>query len=226
MLNHNKPEVPRARKIECEIFKLVVVITFMSISSYIAFTWMAQVPTVDKSTLVQVIAWYRQAKSRYLSQYWPNSKLHWQPGVKSTTRQELAIISGKIRFNHQRMFVILDLKVISWSMTIPSNKMLLYCIFRDMVFFITSNGKYSWYIPHSSRSNDQGWHFLQMDAILCLSLLFLDIFCHMKRDIVQTWLKVTCMFNLNYVVSWRTNSSCMIRNATASIKKIHTDKPK
>ena len=43
----------------------------MSISSAITFMWMAQDPTDDKSTLVQVMAWWRQAPFHYLSQCWP-----------------------------------------------------------------------------------------------------------------------------------------------------------
>ena len=42
------------------------------ISCKIALIWMSQNLT-DKSTLVQVMAWYRQATSHYLSQCWPSS---------------------------------------------------------------------------------------------------------------------------------------------------------
>ena len=43
-------------------------------SSYInVLRWMPQDPTDDKSTLVQVMAWSRQATSHYLSQCWPRS---------------------------------------------------------------------------------------------------------------------------------------------------------
>ena len=38
-----------------------------------ALRWMPQNITDDKSTLVQVIAWCRQATSHYLSQCWPKS---------------------------------------------------------------------------------------------------------------------------------------------------------
>ena len=37
--------------------------------------WMPWDLTDDKSTLVQVMAWYRQATSHYLSQCWPRSML-------------------------------------------------------------------------------------------------------------------------------------------------------
>ena len=38
-----------------------------------ALNWMSLDLTEDKSTLVQVMAWCRQAASHYLSQYWPRS---------------------------------------------------------------------------------------------------------------------------------------------------------
>ena len=44
-----------------------------SISYKIALRWMPQDLTDDKSTLVQVLAWWRQATSHYLSQCWPTS---------------------------------------------------------------------------------------------------------------------------------------------------------
>ena len=44
-----------------------------TISGQIALNWMSLDFTEDKSTLVQVMAWCRQATSHYLSQYWPKS---------------------------------------------------------------------------------------------------------------------------------------------------------
>ena len=43
------------------------------ISSELAFRWMSLYLTDDKSTLVHVMAWCRQATSHYLSQCWPSS---------------------------------------------------------------------------------------------------------------------------------------------------------
>ena len=43
------------------------------ISCEIALIWMSLDFTDDKSTLVQVMAWCRQATSHYLSQCWPRS---------------------------------------------------------------------------------------------------------------------------------------------------------
>ena len=55
------------------ILKLILVIDGLGISCEIVLTWTPQDLTDDKSTLVQVMAWCRQATSHYLSQYWPCS---------------------------------------------------------------------------------------------------------------------------------------------------------
>ena len=55
------------------IFKLTLVNGGWGISYEIALRSMPQDPTDDKSTLVQVMAWCRQAPSHYLSQCWPRS---------------------------------------------------------------------------------------------------------------------------------------------------------
>ena len=55
------------------IFKLILVIFGWGISYEIALRWMSLDLTDDRSTLVQVMAWCRQATSHYLSQCWPRS---------------------------------------------------------------------------------------------------------------------------------------------------------
>ena len=57
------------------IFKLTLVNGGWGISFEIALRWMPLDLTDDKSTLVQVMAWCRQATSHYLSQCWPRSML-------------------------------------------------------------------------------------------------------------------------------------------------------
>ena len=54
------------------IFKLTLVNGGWDISYEIALRWMP-LDLIDKSTLVQVMAWCRQATSHYLSQCWPRS---------------------------------------------------------------------------------------------------------------------------------------------------------
>ena len=58
------------------IFKRILVIGGWDISCEIALIWMSQDITDDQSTLVQVMAWCRQATSQYLSQCWLRS---WSP---------------------------------------------------------------------------------------------------------------------------------------------------
>ena len=53
------------------IFQIISVIDGWGISCEIALWWMSLDLTDDKSTLVQVMAWCRQATSHYLSQCWP-----------------------------------------------------------------------------------------------------------------------------------------------------------
>ena len=53
------------------VFKLVSRINILSISCEIVLRWTPQDLTDDKSTLVQVMAWCRQATSHYQSQCWP-----------------------------------------------------------------------------------------------------------------------------------------------------------
>ena len=55
------------------IFKQILVIDGWGLSCEIALIWMSLDFTDDQSTLVQVMAWCRQATSHYLSQCWPRS---------------------------------------------------------------------------------------------------------------------------------------------------------
>ena len=57
------------------IFQIISVIDGWGISCELALRWMSLDLTDDKSTLVQVMAWCRQATSQYLIQYWPRSLL-------------------------------------------------------------------------------------------------------------------------------------------------------
>ena len=56
-------------------FKLISMINIWSIFCEIAIRWMPQHLTDHFSTLVQVMAWCRQATSHYLGQCWPRSML-------------------------------------------------------------------------------------------------------------------------------------------------------
>ena len=56
-----------------KLVKLTWKVHILSISCEIALRWIPQDFTVDESTLVQVMAWCRQATSHYLGQCWPRS---------------------------------------------------------------------------------------------------------------------------------------------------------
>ena len=65
------------------IVKLTLVNGGWGISNEIALRWMPQDLTGDKSTLIQVMAWCRQATSHYLSQCWP-----WAMSPNGVTRPQ------------------------------------------------------------------------------------------------------------------------------------------
>ena len=55
------------------IFKVILVIDGLDVQCQVALIWMSMDLTDDKSTLVQVMVWCRQATSHYLNQCWPRS---------------------------------------------------------------------------------------------------------------------------------------------------------
>ena len=56
----------------CVFFKSILqMISKLSTSWEICLRWVPQNPIIDKSTLVQVMAWWCQATSHYMSQCWP-----------------------------------------------------------------------------------------------------------------------------------------------------------
>ena len=72
MINSLAPGGPRCH-FKTAIFNRVLLIGIFTSSKDNALRWMPRDPTDDKSTLVQVMAWCRQATSHYLSQCWPRS---------------------------------------------------------------------------------------------------------------------------------------------------------
>ena len=59
--------------LKMKIFNPVLLIGIFRTSEENALRWMPQDVTYDRSILVQVMAWCRQATSHYLSQCWPRS---------------------------------------------------------------------------------------------------------------------------------------------------------
>ena len=71
-VNSLAPGRPRSH-FKSTIFNLVLLIAIFTSSKDNALRQMWRDLTNDKSTLVQVMAWYHQATSHYLSQCWPSS---------------------------------------------------------------------------------------------------------------------------------------------------------
>ena len=83
-------------------FKCVLVIISMDISSAIAFRWMAQDLTDDKSALIQVLAWCCQARSHYMNQCWLRSMMlyddtrsQWVTPIEIWTKRQLFFLNKK-----------------------------------------------------------------------------------------------------------------------------------
>ena len=72
LINSLAPRRPRCH-FKTAIINLVLLIGIFTSSKDNALKWMPRDLTDDKSTLVQGMAWCRQATSHYLSQCWPSS---------------------------------------------------------------------------------------------------------------------------------------------------------
>ena len=92
------------------IFNLILVVNGWGISCETALIWMSLDYTYNKSTLVQVMAWCRQATSHYLSQCWPRSL---SPYV-SLGHNELIVLNLK-QLDHFFQSVILFSNVIAYK---------------------------------------------------------------------------------------------------------------
>ena len=82
--------VTRPQWVKSVIFKLLLWIHICSYSYVISLRGMPQNPFDDNPTLVQVMAWCRQAASHYLSRCWPRSMSPY--GI--TRHNELIILNG------------------------------------------------------------------------------------------------------------------------------------
>ena len=98
------------------IFQIISVIDGWVISTELALWWMSLDLTDDKSTLVQVMAWCRQATSHYLNQCWPRSLSPY--GVtRPQWVNRLETWSKKLSF-HWRHF---QMKTFKWNFLVESN---------------------------------------------------------------------------------------------------------
>ena len=66
MINSLTPEA-YGGNFECVILQYILMFDILSMYSWIVLRWIPQDFAGDKSTLVQVMAWCRQATSHYLS---------------------------------------------------------------------------------------------------------------------------------------------------------------
>ena len=71
------------------IFEHLLRIDLMNTSCEIALEWMPGNMFDDKSTLVEVMAWCRQATSHYLSQCWPMKSL------RSQAQRQESVVGGR-----------------------------------------------------------------------------------------------------------------------------------
>ena len=99
------------KKIRKVIFQLILMIDGWNISCKIVLKWMPVDLTDGKSTLVQVMAWCRQATSHYLGQCWPGShgviRPRWVKPMlekarkrKTTNRYQHDIVGFQQPFSH------------------------------------------------------------------------------------------------------------------------------
>ena len=114
------------RNLRKVIFKLILVIGGWGIFCKIALRWMSMDLTDDKSTSVQVMAWCRQATSRYLSQCWPRSMLTY--GVTRPQWVNYSFVGEHViwfhtnfklgylclKFNFQSKWICLKSKAVFW----------------------------------------------------------------------------------------------------------------
>ena len=91
-INSLTPGRPRCH-FKTAIFNLVLLFGIFTLSNDNALRWMPWNLTDDKSTLVQVMAWCRQATSHYLSQCWPSSMSPY--GVTRLQWVKLSILYNK-----------------------------------------------------------------------------------------------------------------------------------
>ena len=103
---------------ECDsqnvVFSLVLLIGIFRSTLDNALRWLPQDLTDDKSTLVQVMAWCRQATSHYLSQYW-----HRYMSPYGFTRHQrvnvISIVPGWRKPRRDTRHVTLVPRILIWS---------------------------------------------------------------------------------------------------------------
>ena len=124
------------------IFKQIFVIDGWGISCEIAITWMSLDFTDDQSTLVQVMAWCRQATSHYLNQCWP-----WFLLPYGITRPQWVLMKS--------LQPIQRLDTNRWNLSISENEMQICTDFTRMRGYQSSN-------PNNDHQVSLRWYALQI----------------------------------------------------------------
>ena len=132
------------------------------ISYEIALRWMQLDFTDNKSTLVQVMAWCRQATSHYLSQCWPRSML-----PNGVTRPQWVNLECKQEYDELTLSIFQLL--IKWPHNehhIPWSTPHSWC---QMEFLsCMSSAKSMWNTMHSLRLSVGGMVILVVNKCLCI----------------------------------------------------------
>ena len=165
------------------IFKWILVIDGWGISFEIALIWMSLDFTNDQSTLVQVMAWCRQATSHYLSQCWPRSLSPY--GV---TRSEWVNVSDVETRIFGKTRPLNWLAVDAWLFVSPGHLQSWYWLFRKHVNELWC----------STRKDFKYLHHLNAEYLGKMQIVF-DIFPQINS--AWQWSNITLLHN----VSWSHN---------------------
>ena len=127
------------------MLKLISVIDGWSISCEIALRWLSLELTDDKSTLVQVMAWCRQATSHYLSQCWLRymspygvTRPQWVNSSPARQNGTISLTISSDAFSWMKSFVFLS--KFHWGLFpgLPTSKICFpYFVEKISIFLIT-----------------------------------------------------------------------------------------
>ena len=138
------------------IFQIISLINGWGISSELVLRWMLlDLADDNKSTLVQVMAWCRQATNHYLSQCWPRSlspygitRHQW---VKGNLNQRKTFSFKKMLWKSLSrkmwLFCLVTIKILispQWRNAYYLNPKLLF-VKKNVVFILFSQGMNTWY---------------------------------------------------------------------------------
>ena len=149
------------------IFERMWVIDGWSISGDIALRWMSPDLTDDKSTLVQVMAWCRQATSHYMNQCWPIS-------VSSYAVTKPQRVNIKRRQHRQDIYIYTDLIHLfiqclilqSISVNLPKlNQLHLFLAYRDRDLYVYRGTRLeTWFLSQTDSVTYISWRLYYMET--------------------------------------------------------------